>query len=106
MFEDINNIQSEINDLNRLCDETLRTPDLQPPADLKTRRMERLGILILKLLDGILERRFILRLEKWLLADADARQYYVEFIQLTALLHHYYHPERFKTTLPSETAKS
>jgi hypothetical protein len=106
MFEDIDNIQSEINELNRLCDGALGTPEPEAPADPKARRLERLGILILKLLDGLLERRYFLRMEKWLKADADARKYYVEFIQLTTALHFYYHPECFTKNLPKETVNT
>lgn len=106
MFEDINNIQSEINELNRLCNDALGTPEPEAPADPKASRLERLGILILKLLDGLLERRYFLRMEKWLKADDDARRYYVDFIQLTVALQYYYHPERFTKTLPKETANT
>jgi hypothetical protein len=98
MFEEIDGIQSEINKLNRLCDDSLGAAFASEPADDKTRRWERLGVFILKLLDGVLERRYILRLEKWLLADAEARRYYVDFMLLTALLHLYYHPDRYKKT--------
>lgn len=96
MFEDINDIQSEINKLNRLCDESLGSAAESDPFDPTARRWVRLGVFILKLLDGVLERRYLLRLEKWLLADAEARRYYVDFMQLTALLQLYYHPDRYK----------
>ena len=96
MLEEFDNIQSEINKLNRLCQESLGSAFESEPTDPKARRWERLGVFILKLLDGVLERRYVLRLEKWLLSDAEARQYYVDFMHLTTLLHFYYNSDRYK----------
>lgn len=104
MHDEINDIQSEVDGLNRLLGESLSAASWTP-ADPKSRLRQRLGILILKMLDGVLERRYMLRLEKWLLVDADARRYYVEFMHLEALLHMHYHPERFKLSCLNGSSK-
>lgn len=105
MFNDIDKIQAEIDKLNSLCPVSLDTDLGVDWTDIKPRRRERLGIYILKLLDGLLEPRYIARLEKWLVADAAARHYYVDFMKLTAMLHLYFNPERLKTPILPETAK-
>jgi hypothetical protein len=104
MFHDIDKLQSEIDKLNSLCSDSLGTPEAAP-KDIATRRRERLGVFILKLLDGVLEQRYLARLEKWLIADEAARRYYVDFMKLTALLRIYYHPTQFQTPAMTETLK-
>ena len=47
----------------------------------------RLGEMILKLQDGELEERYFLRMQKWLMCDEKALQYYVEFMQVCAGLY-------------------
>lgn len=105
MYDDIENIQSEINKLNQLCEDSLSSIFESEPANPKARRWQRLGVFILKLLDGVLERRYVLRLEKWLRADADARRYYIDFMHLTALLHMHYNPEDSKAARLVESLK-
>lgn len=104
MFEEIENLQSEIDKLNRLCEDALGHPFESAPEDFSPRHRERLGIFILKLLDGVLERRTFLRLEKWLLSDTSARHYYIDFMTLTTMLHLYYNPDRFKLPKITELA--
>lgn len=104
MFDEIDNMQSEIDALNALCRESLGEPGGRRPVDVTQRRQERLGIFLLKLLDGVLERRYLLRLEKWLIADPDAQRYYVDFMSLTAMLHLHYHPDAFKQSASTAMA--
>lgn len=56
---------------------------------------ERLGVMLLKAQDGVLEERYLRRMEKWLLCDKVAMQYYIDFQSLTALLTMHFNPERF-----------
>ena len=64
-----------------------------PPSDSSndtesvSDKYSRLGQLILRLQDGDLERRYVLRFEKWLLTDQDALEYYVDFTNICAGLH-------------------
>jgi hypothetical protein len=104
MFEEIDNLQSQINKLTRLCADTLPPPFDSTPNSFSDRNRERLGVFILKLLDGVLAPRILIRLEKWLLADSNARRYYVDFMTLTTLLQIYYNPGQFK--LPKITELS
>ena len=53
-------------------------------------RYEKLGALILRLQDGELEKKYLMRLEKWMLADIDAVRYYVEFTNLCGMLRMFY----------------
>lgn len=83
----IESFQSQIDELNELCAEALSMPEEYAG------RNERLGVMILKLQDGTLEKRYALRLEKWLLSDPEAFEYYIDFINLTADLHLHYNPD-------------
>ena len=85
--EEVKSLQSQIQQLNELCSDALT------PADQHASRTERLGILLLRLQDGDLAKRYFLRLEKWLLADSQALEFYVEFMNLSAMLHFHFHPE-------------
>ena len=86
--KDIQHLQSQVDEMSGLCSEALDSDDLQ------TRRHERLGVMLLKLQDGDLEARYTQRLEKWLLADPIALQFYVDFMSLSALLHFHFQPNR------------
>lgn len=85
--ENLQSIQSQIDELNRLLEEVIE------PISLPSERLERLGILLLKLQDGQLEGKFVHRLEKWLRADPEALEYYLEFMMLSTLLRFHFHPE-------------
>jgi len=52
----------------------------------------RLGQLILRMHDGDLETRYIHRLERWLMADPEALDYYVQFTWLCTSLSLLYNP--------------
>ncbi|MEN6308712.1 MAG: hypothetical protein ABFD91_13275 [Anaerohalosphaeraceae bacterium] len=54
----------------------------------------RLGQLILRMQDGDLEKRYIHRLEKWLMADPEALNYYVQFSWLCAAMYLLYNPHK------------
>ncbi|MCK5001195.1 MAG: hypothetical protein KAS23_16745 [Anaerohalosphaera sp.] len=47
-------------------------------------KYSRLGQMILRMQDGDLERRYVLRFEQWLLSDNDALEYYVRFSDISA----------------------
>jgi hypothetical protein len=59
-------------------------------------RYERLGTMLLKAQDGVLEDRYLLRMEKWLLCDETALRYYVDFQNLTALLNMHFNEKKFR----------
>ena len=65
-------------------------------------RYERLGVMFLQAQDGVLEERYLLRMEKWLLCDKAALRYYVDFQSLTALLYMHFKPDRFGRNLLSK----
>jgi hypothetical protein len=104
MIENIENLNSEINKLNRMCADTIGRPFGPAPENFTDRNRERLGVLILKLLDGVLSHRILSLLEKWLMADSDARRYYIDFVTLTTMLQVYYNPGRFKLPKITELA--
>ncbi|MBN2513514.1 MAG: hypothetical protein JXB18_11300 [Sedimentisphaerales bacterium] len=54
----------------------------------------RLGQLILRMQDGELEKRYLHRLEKWLMADPEAFDYYVQFTWLCTSLYMLYNPRK------------
>lgn len=85
--KEIESIQSQIDELNRLLAEA--TEPTHPPL----KRLDRLGILLLKLQDGELEGKFVHRLEKWLRADSEALRYYVDFMMLCAMLRCHFCPD-------------
>jgi hypothetical protein len=85
--EDIEQLKSQIDDLNTLLSEVV-----EPQSD-QSRRRERLAVLLLKLQDGQLDQRVVRRLEKWLLADPDSLEYYVDFMSLCALLRLHFSPD-------------
>jgi len=61
-----------------------------PTQSFQDREYQRLGEMILKMQDGVLERKYVSRLGKWLSCDKKALKYYVEFNQLSAMLHSLY----------------
>jgi hypothetical protein len=85
--EEIEQLKSQIDDLNTLLSEVV-----EPQTD-QSRRRERLAVLLLKLQDGLLDQRVVRRLEKWLLADPDSLEYYIDFMTLCALLHFHFCPD-------------
>lgn len=81
MFRKIDKLQSEIDHLLELCDETNGSEE-DEYTDL--------GVMILKAQDGVLELQEFARMEKWLSEDRKAVRYYVDFQLLTAQLHEYF----------------
>lgn len=67
---------------------------------------ESLGEMILKAQDGVLSRRSMQEMQRWLSNDDNALHYYIDFQQLTALLHFHFNPSRFcaDTTLATGLA--
>jgi len=59
---------------------------------------QRLAEMILKMQDGLLEQRYVLRLGKWILSDEKALKYYIEFNQLSAMLRQIYGKNQNKIT--------
>lgn len=96
----IDSFQLQIDELNELCAEVLSAPQ-----ECKSWN-ERLGMMILKLQDGTLEKRYALRLEKWLLSDPEAFEYYIDFTNLTAELHMHFCPESLEKKQIGVTAHS
>ena len=95
LHRQIDKLQKVVNDLLGFCagDKTeaaLEKVDLSPPDS----QHEQLGIMLLKLQDGALEDRYLLRMEKWLLCDEAAMRYYVDFQSLTAMLHFHFNENK------------
>ncbi|MCI0498844.1 MAG: hypothetical protein L0Y36_04060 [Planctomycetales bacterium] len=107
MFRTIDKFQRAVNNLLGLCAEGgAKDPFESAVQNPQDRKYQPLGVMILQMQDGVLERRYMLRMEKWLLCDADAFQYYVDFQFLTALLHTHFNKGRFEKRIESlrETA--
>lgn len=85
--EDIKELKSQIDSLNDLLSEVVE------PESEQSRRQERLAVQLLKLQDGQLDQRVVNRLGKWLLADSDSLEYYIDFMMLTALLRIHFNPD-------------
>ena len=99
----IEKLQKMVNNLLGLCAESKTEgtwEDAEPlPQDS---RYERLGVMLLKAQDGVLEDRYLLRMEKWLLCDEKALRYHVDFQSLAAMLRVHFNPDRFSRNLVSE----
>jgi len=88
------------NELLKSLDESFEAQD--PGADSLSSDQDadenphwiRLGQLILRMHDGDLEKRYIHRLERWLMADPDALDYYVQFAWLCSCLYMLYNPRK------------
>ena len=66
---------------------------------------ERLGALILKMQDGLLEQKSVFRFGKWLECDKKALRYYIEFNQLSAALRSIYDKTQNDIIAELSTAK-
>ena len=100
MHDEIDKLQQEVDELVDLCADS-GAGDLMEeysPTD-EEKKYERLGVMILKMQDGVLEKRYFLRMEKWLLADSEALRYYVDFQQLSAVLYDHFNKSRFRKVL-------
>jgi hypothetical protein len=100
MLRQIEKLQKMVNHLLGLCadsgaDVVHDDYSLSP----EEKKYERLGVMVLKAQDGVLEPRYILRMEKWLTCDPKALQYYVDFQSLTAMLYIHFDPDRFSQNL-------
>ena len=98
----IEKIQKMVNSLLGICaqngaGEVSQEQDNQA-LSTEDRKYERLGTLLLKMQDGVLEKRSILRMGKWLSCDACALQSYIDFQSLTALLYEHFNKHRFEKT--------
>ncbi len=98
MFEKIDKLQSEVDDLLDLCADAGGVADLEAFA-LEDQKQQRLGTMILQMQDGVLERRYVHRFEQWLLCDRRALRYYIDFQQLSAALYCHYNKSRFTRML-------
>ncbi len=93
MFRKINKLQAEIDEMLELCDQAGATSQ-EEPVTAEEKKHERLGVMIMKAQDGVLEERYLLRMEKWLACDPAALRYYLEFQNLTALLYEHFDKNR------------
>lgn len=96
MYRTIDKLQKMVNSLLGLCREGgIETHEEDIPSP-EYHKYDPLGIMILKMQDGVLEKRYLLRMEKWLLCDPGALQYYIDFQLLTALLQEHFNKSRFE----------
>ena len=103
MLRQIEKLQKMVNHMLGLCadsgaDVVCEDAALSP----EEKKYERLGIMILQAQDGVLEPRYALRMQKWLLCDEKALRYYVDFQSLTAMLDLHFNPDRFSSNLIRE----
>ena len=101
MDDRIHKAKKEIDELNRQCNEvwldyitSSKSQDNQDfsgqednPMDPEEKKYLCLGEMILRLQDNDLEERYFLRMQKWLLIDPKALNYYCEHIFLCANLY-------------------
>ena len=86
-FESLTSGISQIKEMVREALHTAHNSDSSNDTESVSDKYSRLGQLILRLQDGDLEKRYVLRFEKWLLTDRDALEYYVDFTNICAGLH-------------------
>jgi hypothetical protein len=105
MEKKVEDIQNEINELIRWCDEAAGTEfaDESPELD----KFAKLGFLLLRFQDGDLDEKSVHTLGEWLASDKEVLDYYVEFQNLSSLLYGYFNTQRqeqllekFKDSLP------
>ncbi|HRS70444.1 MAG TPA: hypothetical protein P5175_01210 [Anaerohalosphaeraceae bacterium] len=96
MFQMIDKLQKVVNSLLGLCEEGGAGVSEEDIVSPEYHKYEPLGIMILKMQDGVLEKRYFLRMEKWLLCDPAAVEYYIDFQMLTALLHEHFNKSRLE----------
>ena len=102
MHREIDKLQKEVDHLLEMCAEGGADELVQDDAPTaQDKKHERLGVMVLKMQDGQLDQRYFLRFEKWLLADPDALHYYIDFQNLSALLHIHYNKSRFSKMIDS-----
>ena len=93
----IEKLQKMVNNLLGLCADSKTEAALEDTYLFsQDSRYERLGVMVLKAQDGMLEDRYFLRMEKWLLCDEEALRYYVDFQNLTALLYINFNEDKFR----------
>lgn len=101
--KDLDSLNQQVDELNRLIDETTQPEKVD--EDLRSKRNIRLGILILKMQDGALPDPYVHRLGKWLAADASAREYYLEFMELCAMLRFHFQPDLVQKSIAAVTGE-
>lgn len=92
MQKRIEDIQKEIDELIRFCGEAAGADFAD--ESLESNKFSKLGYLILRLQDGDLNDRCIQTLGQWLCSDKEALDYYIEFQNLSSLLHGYFNTQR------------
>ncbi|MEN8127665.1 MAG: hypothetical protein ABFR90_07650 [Planctomycetota bacterium] len=103
MLRQIEKLQRIVNNLLGLCADSGTDAVLDDlPPDSEAKKYERLGVMLLQVQDGVLEERYLRRMEKWLLCDKAALRHYVDFQTLTVLLQMHFNPARFRAHLPGQ----
>ena len=98
MFQKIDKLQSEVDELLGLCAEAGGVDDLSILGP-QAKKQLRLGTMVLQMQDGDLEPRYVRRLEKWLNCDEQALRYYVDFQDITAMLSCHFNKSKFRAML-------
>lgn len=103
MLRQIEKLQKMVNNLLGLCREAGAGAKIDEiPYDTSHRKHEKLGVLILKLQDGVSSKRSNKKLQNWIACDEEARLYYIDFIKLTILLQMHFQPGKFTQSFPTE----
>ena len=103
MLRQIEKLQQMVNRLLGLCKEAGAEVEIEEaPHDYSDRKYEKLGVFILKSEDGVLSKRSTKVMDKWITRDEEARRYYVDFIELTLMLHLHFQPRKFSPSLNTE----
>ena len=95
IYRQIEKLQKVVNGLLGLCGGAGDKAESEAVDLPRISRQEQLGIMILKAQDGVLEDRYLRRMEKWLLCDQVAMRYYVDFQSLSAMLSMHFNPDQF-----------
>ena len=103
VFRQIEKVQKTVNYLLGLCtrNQFEETQPDEPPLSSEEKKHLRLGIMILKAQDGLLEQRCMLRLGKWLQCDDEALRFYLEFQTMTALLYLHFNENKIAQRMNS-----
>ena len=103
MLHQIEKLQKMVNRLLGLCEEAGSDVAMDGiPDDYSDTKYEKLGVFVLKSQDGVLSKGSAKVMGKWLARDEEAHRYYIDFMDLTAMLHFHFQLNKYIPSLTSE----